>query len=180
MEYPEPYSNEQRRYEEKIGNSHTGTGTIFTGSYYHLDYQPHRESLHTLKCNGVMLIVRKNSDQYCHDFNTCTVYFKDVSYAGIIDWFLGRSIPAAPFQDRLKKAIEELIQKIKTKEEHLAEIEKTAAHVIKCQMKIDKTVSEVVGGEVKRYTQFPGEVKLGRMTMPLTELERQNLQGDNK
>lgn len=167
MELPKTYE-ETKEYENKILKNHSGCGTIYTGTHYHLDYQPTRASSQSLKCNGVSLVIRRNKDQYSHDFYSRCVLFKhDVGFIGAL---LGET--TAPFQDRLKSAIDEQIDEIKKAEEHIARMHETADKVVKCQLKIDKTISEVTDGKAIPYTSWSNDSNAVQEAW--TDLERQN------
>jgi uncharacterized protein YneR len=130
-------------YEKAILNGHGGFGTIYTGVKYHLDYQPHRQDSYTLKCDGVTLFIRRNSDQWAYDFQSTTVFFKLTQNGPIMKFLFGPG-ETGIFQERLRAAIKNQIKVIKDYEDQLEKVKTAAKKVVKCQLKIDKTISEII------------------------------------
>jgi hypothetical protein len=143
---PDEYtsSEERKMYEDKILKDNSGSGTIYTGSYYTLDYQPAREDSRSLKCGGILLVTRRTSDKYSHDFYKVTVPFKEDAPDFLMKLFNPERANHVrlPFKDRLKYHVDTCVKLIKDKEAHINAVAASAEKITMCQRKIDKTMSE--------------------------------------
>ena len=142
MELPK-IKEERNAYENLIRSSDNGKGTIYTGIFYHLEYQSHTPDNKTLKCEGVQLIIVANNYDYECNFAPIVVPFKEP--IGLIDTINGKI--ETPFKIRLADAIATMKNKIVQFDDHNRKVKETAEKIVQCKVNIDNVISEITGGQ---------------------------------